>query len=718
MSRHVVLLRRDPSLGLALRALLHGTGRVTELINIQAWSALQVDTVDAVVIDLPVSRRKQAVDLIRSRFKGRLVLVLDPIDDPAGVPSHHHCSVVQRPFEIVELWHLVTTDPEVPAPRVRFDEDPGPDPAGESPAGSAVEEQPAASAVEERPAAAGEDRIHPSRRLHLPGAGCRPDGAHRDPGRRADDRASASEEAPGPGSPSADDASTWRWRGRRYGPATAVPPDPVGGEQGTGGPGTGGAKPGPRTRDPARPSAPAASAGGTPAVPAGPQDQPTAASEQPPPPDPGATSRSEGRRWGALPRRSADPRSARRPAGEARPGAARSDAPDPTDPHASGTADPVAAKPAGAATSRPPTNRRGHRRQAPRKRGVPHPPRRAVPPPRERAVPLSQPPRGQPHHRPPHRRRVPLQEAPPTPPGRDRPHLDRRRPPRAVPLQHGRRLRHRRPRPELPVPSARRSSAGSPAAWVGAGRSPRPRRLPRRPRALPPRSVRRRSQRSNQHQHPPREPRSPRLALRSGQPRPPSPAQPRTTPRPAPTTQPQPAPAEPPTSIGRGPAAPRRSANTSTHATTCLGARALPSGADTLADPDPSAVGTPDHDRTRGRASASYRARRRCRRHPGSLGATSSVLAQSTDPARAADPADRPTAGSARCAPRPSWSGGRRRRPNRPGRSSRPARGASPASVPSRVAASSGHTTIRGAWTQGARRRPAAPAQGPAAAQR
>jgi len=41
MPRHVVLLRRDPSLGLALRALLHGTGRVTELLTIQAWSPFQ-----------------------------------------------------------------------------------------------------------------------------------------------------------------------------------------------------------------------------------------------------------------------------------------------------------------------------------------------------------------------------------------------------------------------------------------------------------------------------------------------------------------------------------------------------------------------------------------------------------------------------------------------------------------------------------------------------
>ena len=111
MSRHVVLLRLDPSLGLALRALLHGTGRVTELSNIQAWSAMPAEGIDAVVIDLPPSRRKQAIDLVRSSFGGHLVLVLDPHDDPAAVPTNHAYAMVQRPFEIVELWHLVTTDP-------------------------------------------------------------------------------------------------------------------------------------------------------------------------------------------------------------------------------------------------------------------------------------------------------------------------------------------------------------------------------------------------------------------------------------------------------------------------------------------------------------------------------------------------------------------------------------------------------------------------------
>src|SRR5215216_5295045 len=111
MSRHVVLLRRDPSLGLALRALLHGTGQVTELPNIQAWSAMPAEGIDAVVIDLPPSRRKQAIEVVRSRFGGRLVLILDPHDDPSAVSANHAYVMVQRPFEIVELWHLVTTDP-------------------------------------------------------------------------------------------------------------------------------------------------------------------------------------------------------------------------------------------------------------------------------------------------------------------------------------------------------------------------------------------------------------------------------------------------------------------------------------------------------------------------------------------------------------------------------------------------------------------------------
>ena len=188
MSRHVVLLRRDPSLGLALRALLHGTGRVTELLTIQAWSALAADTVDAVVIDLPTPRRTQAIDLVRSAFDGRLVLVLDPSDDPAAVPSHHACSIVQRPFEIVELWHLVTTDPasngeQSPVGRGAGEERP----SGEGPGPTGSKDQRARFMLRRR--------VHPvPRRCRRRGCGCRLRGGKAPSGRGA----KASRRAGGP----------------------------------------------------------------------------------------------------------------------------------------------------------------------------------------------------------------------------------------------------------------------------------------------------------------------------------------------------------------------------------------------------------------------------------------------------------------------------------------------------------------------------------------
>ena len=221
MSRHVVLLRRDPSLGLALRALLHGTGRVTELLTIQAWSALPAETVDAVVIDLPTPRRTQAIDLVRSAFGGRLVLVLDPSDDPAAVPSHHACSIVQRPFEIVELWHLVTTDP--------------------TPNGARGE---AGRRAGEGPGPADETAVPPAARAPDPARPAATRSRERDSAATDPDRAG---EARSPDT----DASTWRWRGRRYGPATAIPPGDEHGPEG--------AQPGAPTRT-AVPSDPAASA--------------------------------------------------------------------------------------------------------------------------------------------------------------------------------------------------------------------------------------------------------------------------------------------------------------------------------------------------------------------------------------------------------------------------------------------------------------------------
>jgi hypothetical protein len=281
MSRHVVLLRRDPSLGLALRALLHGTGRVTELPTLQSWSTLPVEPIDAVVIDIPARRRKKAIELVRSRFTGRLVVVLDPTDDPGTVPGHHACSVVQRPFEIVELWHLVTTDPAVPSQT-------GVEPVEES--------------AGERPSAVGRDPASPEASRTVGGSMGPAAGAPTRPG-PAGPRPSTPAEtaptgrAPEPPRPGAGDASTWKWRGQRYGPATAIP---IGGEQ--------------------PPGATGAASTGIPPAPPGSPDQPPAApaeqsaSGQPTQPPP------SGRRWGALPRRSAPETPGSDPAPRSAPG--------------------------------------------------------------------------------------------------------------------------------------------------------------------------------------------------------------------------------------------------------------------------------------------------------------------------------------------------------------------------------------------------------------
>jgi hypothetical protein len=154
-----------------------------------------------------------------------------------------------------------------------------------------------------------------------------------------------------------------------------------------------------------------------------------------------------------------------------------------------------------------------------------------------------------------------------------------------------------------------------------------------------------------------------------------------------------------PTSSGRRPVAPHSTSEASLHAAALLAARAgFPSrcGCSHPRSAGPRACSAArDRPSPAARASGpSNRVRTRGRTHPSSLGATSPGLTQATDPARAADRADRPTA---RRAPRPIRPG-RSPAPSQPARrSSRPAHGATPAGVPSRVAWRRGHITSRGA---------------------
>ena len=519
MSRHVVLLRRDPSLGLALRALLHGTGRVTELLTIQAWSALAAETVDAVVIDLPTPRRTQAIDLVRSAFDGRLVLVLDPSDDPAAVPSHHACSIVQRPFEIVELWHLVTTDPAS-----NGEQGPVGRPAGEGPGPTGSKEQGAGSAAAEGASGAAASAAAAAGAAAAgagSGAARRPRGAA--PGPADEPAVPPAAREPDPARPAATRSERPPRRTltgpRREGPtrpqrtraglrrhprflarlARPVPtPRP--------GDGAGAATVRPPPSRPARSTALGApSPGRAPTTPPARQARPPL--PLPPPrasavrPDPGPaalTPRPPGLTRAPPPDRLEAAQSTRRNRGTSMPdhGAA---------PGAAGS--PRAEPQAGPNRLRP-----VRRRLRPRR------PRTSAPPPSDQ------------RHGPP---RTPSRGVPPPPPVPGRPTLRRHRRPPTVPPQVGQPPRRRllrapgrggRPRlaqhpgPAAEVPNGRRCSAGSPTASEAADPSPRPRKS-----RLPPTSDQRRSRPSNQPRPHPRVLPSNHPALRSGQTPPPRP---------------------------------------------------------------------------------------------------------------------------------------------------------------------------------------------------
>jgi GAF domain-containing protein len=188
-----VVLTRDTSLAVALKALLGERDRLSELDSPKGWKGLNGTPVDAVVLDLPPAPRKAAVEALERKFSGPMVVLLDPDEDPAAVPARESCSVLRRPFGMSELWSLVVS----PGTAV------GPAPAGDS--APAVGSAPAAPPA--TPAPAGSDtEILPTIEPHEAN-GAEPAPAHSEP--------------------------AWRWRLRRFQqarePLPADPPvEPVG----------------------------------------------------------------------------------------------------------------------------------------------------------------------------------------------------------------------------------------------------------------------------------------------------------------------------------------------------------------------------------------------------------------------------------------------------------------------------------------------------------
>lgn len=105
--RRVVLLTRDASLAVAVKALLGDGDRVTELESPQELPSVGELPVDAVVVDLPGSSRAATLERVRGRFSGPLVVLLGHGEDAAKARAVYRCSVLARPFGMSQLWSLL-----------------------------------------------------------------------------------------------------------------------------------------------------------------------------------------------------------------------------------------------------------------------------------------------------------------------------------------------------------------------------------------------------------------------------------------------------------------------------------------------------------------------------------------------------------------------------------------------------------------------------------
>jgi hypothetical protein len=105
--RHIVLLTRDASLAVAVRALLDDGDTVTELESPQELPPIGELPVDGVVVDLPDSMRATTVERVRGRFPGPLVVLLGHGEDAAAARGVYRCAVLSRPFGMSQLWSVL-----------------------------------------------------------------------------------------------------------------------------------------------------------------------------------------------------------------------------------------------------------------------------------------------------------------------------------------------------------------------------------------------------------------------------------------------------------------------------------------------------------------------------------------------------------------------------------------------------------------------------------
>src|SRR6266704_6958774 len=105
--RHVVLLTRDASLVVAVKALLGDEDRVSEIESPEELPSVGELHVDAFVVYLPGPSRKASVERVRGRFSGPLVVLLGHGEDPAKARVAFRCNILTRPFGMSQLWSML-----------------------------------------------------------------------------------------------------------------------------------------------------------------------------------------------------------------------------------------------------------------------------------------------------------------------------------------------------------------------------------------------------------------------------------------------------------------------------------------------------------------------------------------------------------------------------------------------------------------------------------
>jgi hypothetical protein len=103
--RQVLLLSKDTSLVALFNAVLTPRDELAVVESVGELAAkLQAQPgVDAVVLDLPASRRREACEQIRERYRGRLLVAADQEAETQGWPADHARRFLIRPFPVAEL---------------------------------------------------------------------------------------------------------------------------------------------------------------------------------------------------------------------------------------------------------------------------------------------------------------------------------------------------------------------------------------------------------------------------------------------------------------------------------------------------------------------------------------------------------------------------------------------------------------------------------------